>query len=64
VIFVVLLAATLAAVDDKPRSSVPPSPPNTPIHEVTDAYFGTKVNDPYGWLEDLKSPKVSAWSGK
>jgi prolyl oligopeptidase len=61
VILVLLLAATLAAVDDKPSSSARPSPPNTPVHEVTDTYFGTKINDPYRWLEDLKSPEVSAW---
>ena len=61
VILVLLLAATVAAVDDKPSSSVPPSPPATPSHEVTDTYFGTKINDPYRWLEDLKSPEVSAW---
>ncbi|HXZ40979.1 MAG TPA: prolyl oligopeptidase family serine peptidase [Terriglobales bacterium] len=58
---VLLLAVSLAAVDDKPTSSTPPSPPGTPVREVTDTYFGTKVNDPYRWLEDLKSPEVSAW---
>jgi len=61
VILVLMLAASLAAVDDKPSSSTPQGPPNTPIHDVTDTYFGTQINDPYRWLEDLKSPEVTAW---
>ena len=31
------------------------------MHAVTDEYFGTKIVDSYRWLEDLKSPEVSAW---
>jgi prolyl oligopeptidase len=29
--------------------------------EVVDDYFGTKVADPYRWLENEKTPEVSAW---
>jgi len=36
-------------------------PPDTPKHEITDDYFGTKIADPYRWLENLKSAEVSAW---
>jgi len=61
VISVLLLVTSLAAVDDKPSSSTPASPPNTPTHEVMTTYFGTKINDFYRWLENLKSPEVSAW---
>ena len=60
VIVIVLMAGILVAIDDAP-SSAPPTPPSTPKHEVTDTYFGTKISDPYRWLEDLKSPEVSAW---
>jgi prolyl oligopeptidase len=35
--------------------------PQTPIHEVTDDYFGTKVTDPYRWLENTTDPQVTAW---
>ena len=42
-------------------SSTPFMPPVTPQRPVTDEYFGTKIVDPYRWLEDLKSPEVAAW---
>ena len=35
--------------------------PNTPVRSVTDDYFGTKVSDPYRWLENQKDPEVVAW---
>jgi len=35
--------------------------PNTPVREVTDDYFGTKVTDPYRWLEKTSAPEVAAW---
>src|SRR5262249_33197448 len=36
-------------------------PPATAMREVSDTYFGTKIADPYRWLEDLKSPEVVDW---
>ncbi len=35
--------------------------PETKKIEVTDEYFGTKVSDPYRWLEDDRSPETEAW---
>jgi prolyl oligopeptidase len=38
-----------------------PSPPPTATHPVTDDYHGTKIEDPYRWLEGAKSPQTRAW---
>lgn len=46
------LAITVAAQD---------GPPKAPVREVTDSYFGTKIMDPYRWMEDAKSPELAAW---
>ena len=35
--------------------------PDTPVREVTDDYFGTKVSDPYRWLESTNDAEVVAW---
>jgi prolyl oligopeptidase len=35
--------------------------PETKKVETVDDYFGTKVPDPYRWLEDDRSPDVAAW---
>src|SRR5580698_2035730 len=41
-----------------------PSPPVATINIVTDDYSGTKIEDPYRWLEDAKSPATRAWIGE
>jgi prolyl oligopeptidase len=35
--------------------------PETKKGEVVEDFFGTKVADPYRWLEDNDSPEVAAW---
>lgn len=35
--------------------------PATKTVDVSDNYFGTVVNDPYRWLEDIKDPEVQSW---
>lgn len=35
--------------------------PDTKEVDVTDDYFGTKVRDPYRWLEDDNSAETEAW---
>jgi len=39
-----------------------PTPPVAPIRPVTDNYFGTKVVDPYRWMEDRHAPEFLAWA--
>src|SRR6266853_4047775 len=41
--------------------SSPITYPATKKVDVVDDYFGTKVADPYRWLEDNGSPEVAAW---
>jgi prolyl oligopeptidase len=53
------LAAAGAAYADSP--AVAPKYPPTRTGDVVDDYFGTKVADPYRWLEDLDSPGTAAW---
>ena len=38
-----------------------PAPPVAAVKVVTDDYAGTKIDDPYRWLEDAKSPETRAW---
>ncbi len=35
--------------------------PDTPRGAVMDDYFGTKVPDPYRWLEDVDTPETLSW---
>jgi prolyl oligopeptidase len=49
-------AAVLAA----PAAS-PPRPPETRKDDVVDDYFGTRIADPYRWLEDDRSAETEAW---
>ncbi|HUK52137.1 MAG TPA: hypothetical protein VL099_02485, partial [Candidatus Binatia bacterium] len=38
-----------------------PRPPETRTDNVVDDYHGTKVTDPYRWLEDQQGPATRAW---
>ena len=44
-----------------PQSVVLSSPPVAPVRPVTDDFFGTKVTDPYRYMENLTDPEVQAW---
>ncbi len=37
------------------------APAAPPARVANETFFGTEVADPYRWLEDVKSPEVTAW---
>jgi prolyl oligopeptidase len=39
------------------------APPVAEVQDVPEQLHGTAVNDPYRWMEDVKSPKAQAWMG-
>ena len=57
----VLVLVSISLSAQTSVSAGPLQPPDTPKHDVTDDYFGTKIVDSYRWLENLKSPEVAAW---
>jgi len=57
-----LPAATPALADSSTADSTPGlTYPPTRTVDVVDDYFGTRVADPYRWLENLDSPDTAAW---
>jgi len=57
-VFVLLPAGKAAAGSSKGN---PVAQPVAPVKPVTNDYYGTKVVDPYRYMENLKNPEVQAW---
>ncbi|MGH9521166.1 MAG: S9 family peptidase, partial [Terriglobales bacterium] len=56
------VSVSVTAQDNaRPASSTSIVYPQTRTVEHADDYFGTKVADPYRWMEDLNSPEVKQW---
>ena len=57
---IIAIAATLVAAAPTTATAQVSYPP-TPKGQTVDEYFGTKVADPYRWLEDDTSPETAEW---
>jgi prolyl oligopeptidase len=60
VFLVVVLLPANKALAGQSKEEVQP-PPVAPVKPVTTDYYGTKVVDPYRYMENLKDPKVQTW---
>jgi prolyl oligopeptidase len=59
----IVLAGCLVLFGCKSQQSAG-GPPVAPVRSVTDTYFGTKVEDPYRYMEKLDDPEVAGWFKK
>ncbi len=57
----ILATAMLSPVAILAQGGAPAAPPVAPIRPVVDEYFGTKITDPYRYIENLSDPEVDAW---
>ncbi|WP_047246979.1 prolyl oligopeptidase family serine peptidase [Maribacter thermophilus] len=60
-----LIAITVISCETKNnKETITVNYPTTAKVDTVDTYFGTKVSDPYRWLEDDRSPETEAWVKK
>ncbi|RPI14295.1 MAG: S9 family peptidase [Ignavibacteriae bacterium] len=58
-IYIIVLSIILGHVNINSQEKI--KYPETKKVDVVDNYFGTKVADPYRWMEDMDSPDVKKW---
>jgi prolyl oligopeptidase len=58
---IALCTQTLAAQSQSASANSLPAPPVAPVRDVVEDYYGTKVADPYRYMENLKDAEVDAW---
>ena len=52
---------SLAALILLASTAMAQNPPVAPVRPVTDTHFGTKVTDPYRYMDDFHNAEVKAW---
>src|ERR1700691_2034431 len=55
-----LISSSALAPADAQTAPIPTYPTPHTVQQVDD-YFGTKVADPYRWMENLDAPEVKQW---
>jgi len=55
------MTAPSAPAPQAAAGPVAPAYPPTARGDVVDNYFGTKISDPYRWLEQLDAPETAQW---
>jgi prolyl oligopeptidase len=60
-LLVALSLSASALVAQQPAPNGPITYPNTRKVDTVTNYFGTRVADPYRWMENIESPDVAQW---
>jgi len=60
-LLVALSFSASALVAQQPASNAPITYPNTRKVDTVANYFGTRIADPYRWMENIESPEVAQW---
>lgn len=60
-ILILVISLVGCGSGNKPPDKPPVKYPVTKKVDHADDYHGTKVKDPYRWLEDMKSPETAKW---